>query len=134
MLPENIVVRLEALRDAGTSIRKMVALLSLSRNTVRRYVRRGRPAKRVEPQWHSHAIELFETRCKGNASAVARILATEGVTVTARTVQRLVRAKRLHSTPPPSMESTTSMQTSAAPPKLTELSAHLPSYPTAQTG
>jgi transposase len=101
VLDDETVREIEALRRAGASIRRIVTALRLSRNTVRAYIRRGGPARRrAPPEWFARAVELFEERCKGNASAVARVLRTQGVAVSTRTVQRVLRAARSRPGPP----------------------------------
>jgi transposase len=109
VLAEETVSRLQALRTSGASIRRIVMLLGISRNTARRYLRQGPPQPRIAPEWQERALQLFDTRCKGNASSVARVLRNEGVVVSTRTIQRLVRARRRQATTPPSASDETNM-------------------------
>jgi len=118
MLPINIASELQRLHDSGASIRRIAIALQISRNTIRRYIRNGPPQRPTIPAWHLRALELFEDAdCKGNASAIARVLRAENVHVTSRSVQRVVREKRLSTLPPP------------PPPPMPDQQRHLSSTP-----
>jgi hypothetical protein len=85
-----------------------------ARNTVKRYVRIARgdappPAARprvVDDEVRALALELYLGPCAKNATAVTRELHARGITITPRSVQRVLRSMNEESTPPPPFEST----------------------------
>jgi len=97
-LSDDQIQQLWDLRAAGAGVRRIATALAISRNTVRRYVRRASegsafpPAMPTAPPWHSRAKDLLEL--DPSASAVARALRDEKVFVSARTVQRLAATWR----------------------------------------
>lgn len=82
---------IEQLRAGGASIRRIAILLGISRNTVRRYLRRAH-CPRKPPVWRGRAIELFSA-CR-NGAEVARKLRDEGFAISTRSVQRVVQPAR----------------------------------------
>ena len=86
------------LRASGAGVRRIAVVLGISRNTVRRYLRRRAagsvfpPAAPPPPAWHERAKELLAEGKSARATALA--LQAEGVVVSVRTVQRLAASIR----------------------------------------
>lgn len=97
-LSDHQIQSLWDLRAAGAGARRIAITLAISRNTVRRYLRRGAdgslfPSPMPEaPAWHARAGHMLAD--ESNASAVAVALRAEGVFVSARTVQRFAATWR----------------------------------------
>lgn len=112
MLSENIVSEIRRLSDAGVGSRSIARTMGIARNTVKRYVRIARgdappPAARprvLDEQVRALALELFLGPCARNATAVTRELHARGITITARSVQRVLRSMAKETTPPPALE------------------------------
>lgn len=102
MVEPEVVRQIRALVQKGWGAKRIAAELGVARNTVRRYVRGGegaerqiRPkARRLDEATRAEVVGLFETAAEGNAVVVRDLLADRGTDVTARTVQRLVQARR----------------------------------------
>lgn len=104
-----VVTAIRTLADRGVGKKTIARDLGVSINTVRRYVRRPieagcqrRPtARRLTETWRELARALYAGPAAGNAVVVQRLLATRGLTVSARTVERAVidlrRAQRVAS-------------------------------------
>jgi hypothetical protein len=79
---------------SGASLRKIAVVLGISRNTVRRHVRRAAhgsglpPALDTTPQWRARAREIVAMHGPIMATILAATLRGEGFTVSARSVQR----------------------------------------------
>jgi transposase len=101
-LDPDVLQQLWDLRASGASLRGVAVALGISRNTVRRYVRRAvhgsafpSPAD-VTPVWHARVRELLAEQGPGvRATRLATQLRAEGLVVTARSVQRTLAAWRL---------------------------------------
>lgn len=114
MLSENIVSEIRRLSDAGVGSRSIARTMGIARNTVKRYVRIARgdappPAARprvLDDEVRALALELYMGPCAKNATAVTRELHARGITITPRSVQRVLRSMSKESTPPPPLEST----------------------------
>lgn len=93
MLNEATLSQLDQLVSTGKGIRRIAILLGISRNTVRRYVRptdRQRVNRsRAKPAWHARALEL-QAICS-NAAVITSALHCEGVVVSTRSVQRVIK-------------------------------------------
>ncbi|MBS2016152.1 MAG: hypothetical protein JST00_24940 [Deltaproteobacteria bacterium] len=84
--------------------------MGIARNTVKRYVRIARgdappPAARprvLDDEVRALALELYEGACARNATAVTRELHARGITITARSVQRVLRSMTFASSRVPS--------------------------------
>ena len=102
MLEPEVVRQVRQLAEHGWGSRRISRELGVARNTVKRYLRDGAAAERQErprarllgPALRAEALRLFETEAQGNAVVVRDLLRERGVRVTARTVQRLLRARR----------------------------------------
>jgi transposase len=102
MIEPEVVRQVRMLASGGWGAKRIARALGVARNTVRRYLRGGIEAGRqVRPRrWRldgaarAEAVRLFETTAAGNAVVVTRLLADQGVHVSARTVQRVVAARR----------------------------------------
>lgn len=102
MLEPEVVRHVRELRERGWGSRRIAQELEISRNTVRRYLRGGaraevqeRPrARLIGPALRAEALRLFDGEAQGNAVVVRDLLELRGISVTARTVQRLLRARR----------------------------------------
>lgn len=112
MLSENVVSEIRRLSDAGVGSRSIARTMGIARNTVKRYVRIARgdappPAARprvLDDEVRALALELFVGPCARNATAVTRELHARGITITPRSVQRVLRSMNKESTPPPPLE------------------------------
>ena len=112
MLSENIVSEIRRLSDAGVGSRSIARTMGIARNTVKRYVRIARgdappPAARprvLDDEVRALALELWVGSCARNATTVTRELHARGITITARSVQRVLRSMNKESTPPPAFE------------------------------
>ena len=99
-LSPDLLQHLWDLRSNGTSLRKVAVQLGISRNTVRRYVRRAVhgssfPASyETAPAWHARSREILDARPNIRATTLATELRAEGFVVTARSVQRTLAAWR----------------------------------------
>lgn len=82
------------LRMGGASVRRIAVVLGISRNTVRRHVRRATQGSAFPPPldaaspWRARARELADTQGPIMATVLATTLRGEGFTVSARSVQR----------------------------------------------
>ncbi len=112
MLSENVVSEIRRLSDAGVGSRSIARTMGIARNTVKRYVRIARgdappPAARprvLDDEVRALALELYVGPCASNATAVTRELHARGITITPRSVQRVLRSMKKESTPPPPLE------------------------------
>jgi hypothetical protein len=102
-LAPDLLQQLWDLRMAGASLRKIAVVLGISRNTVRRHVRRAThgsgfpPPLDAPPPWRARAREIVDTHGPIMATILAVTLRAEGYTVSARSVQRelaCLRAER----------------------------------------
>ena len=97
-MSDDQIQKLWDLRGTGAGVRKIALVLTISRNTVRRYLRRATegsawpPPMPEAPPWHARARDMLAHG--PNATAVAVALRAENVFVTARTVQRLAKTWR----------------------------------------
>ena len=88
------------LRAAGASLRKIAVVLGISRNTVRRHVRRAAhgsvfpPPLDATPAWRTRARALAADHGPIMATILAITLRSEGFVVSARSVQRELAALR----------------------------------------
>jgi transposase len=87
------------LRASGASLRRIAVVLGISRNTVRRHVRRASgstfpPPLDATPAWRLRARELVAAHGPVMATVVAATLRAEGHAVSARSVQRELAALR----------------------------------------
>jgi len=98
MVEAEIVRQMRTLAGHGWGSKRIAGELGVARNTVRRYLREGdaaetqvRPAaRRLDDEDRSKAVALFDGAAEGNAVVVQRLLASEGVEASVRTVQRAV--------------------------------------------
>jgi predicted transcriptional regulator len=85
----------------GASLRKIAVVLGISRNTVRRHVRRAThgsgfpPPLDATPAWRTRAREIVAMHGPVMATILAATLRGEGFTVSARSVQRELACLRL---------------------------------------
>lgn len=99
-LSTELLQQLWDLRSNGTSLRTIAVRLAISRNTVRRYVRRAVTGSsfpvtyETAPVWHARAREIMDAREGIRATTLATELRAEGFVVTARSVQRTLAAWR----------------------------------------
>ena len=100
-LAPDVLQHLWDLRSTGASLRGVAISLGISRNTVRRYVRRAvhgsgfPPVIESTPIWHARARELLALHGPAvRATKIATDLRAEGFVVTARSVQRTLAAWR----------------------------------------
>jgi transposase len=94
-----VLQQLWDLRASGASLRKIAVVLGISRNTVRRHVRRATgsvfpPSVDATPAWRTRARELVAEHGPVMATILAATLRSEGFTVSARSVQRELAALR----------------------------------------
>lgn len=100
-LSPDLLQQLWDLRSNNTSLRKIAVQLGISRNTVRRYVRRAVSgsafpvAYESAPAWHARARDIMDARDGIRATTLATELRAEGFVVTARSVQRTLAAWRV---------------------------------------
>jgi transposase len=102
MVEPELIRRMRGLAEHGWGSKRIASQLGVSRNTVRRYLRRGggaevqvRPGRRkLGVQAVGRAIELFEGAAEGNAVVVRDELRRDGVVASVRTVQRVVAGRR----------------------------------------
>ena len=102
MIETNDAVRIVLLREQGLGIRQIMREMSISRNTVRKYVRNGgvveyrstQPRKGVlngEEEWLRKKFFQHD----GNADVIRQeLLSEKGVRVSLRTVERAVKGYR----------------------------------------
>lgn len=82
------------LRATGTSIRRIAVVLGVSRNTVRRYVRRAvhgsgfPPPLDARPAWPAKARAIIALDPALTSRSIAARLRVEGIVVSMRSVQR----------------------------------------------
>ena len=99
-LAPDLLQQLWDLRMGGASLRKIAVVLGISRNTVRRHVRRAThgsgfpPALDATPPWRTRARELVSEHGPVMATILANTLRGEGYTVSARSVQRELASLR----------------------------------------
>ena len=102
MVEPELVRQIRELAARGWGTKRVARELGVARNTVRRYVRAGaeagvqvRPgARRLTPEQVAAAVAWFDGEAEANAVVVRDLLRAEGVTVSTRTVQRLVENRR----------------------------------------
>ncbi len=90
------------LGSRGWGFKSIARGLGISKNTVRRYLRRGgdaekqvRPSARcLDEDQRMLAVELLGGAAEGNAAVVKRLLIEQGVDASLRTVQRAVAEHR----------------------------------------
>ena len=103
MVEPEVVRQLRGLAELGWGPKRIARELGLARNTVRRYLRGGAAAeeqvrprrRRLDGEASARAKQLFTTAAEGNAVVVTDELRKDGVEVSVRTVQRVVRGERL---------------------------------------
>ena len=84
----------------GASVRKIAVVLGISRNTVRRHVRRAThgsafpPPLDAAPAWRARAGELVDMHGPIVATVLASTLRGVGYVVSARSVQRELARRR----------------------------------------
>ncbi len=102
MLEPEIVRQIRALHALGWGSKRIAPAVGASRGAVRRYLRLG-PAAEVQRRPQAQALnaddralaaELLAGPAAGNAVVVQRLLRTEGVEASVRTVQRAVAPTR----------------------------------------
>jgi transposase len=93
-LSPDLLQQLWDLRAAGASLRKVAAVLRISRNTVRRHVRGATHGSAFPPplepprEWPARARALIVADPSLTARAISTRLRTEGLEVSMRSVQR----------------------------------------------
>lgn len=98
MIEPDIIRQIRELAGRGWGSKRIAAELGVARNTVRRYLRGGaaaeaqiRPARRcLDEDGRAEAKQLFTGLAEGNAVVIAGELANRGISVSPRTVQRIV--------------------------------------------
>jgi transposase len=101
MLEPGVVDRIHELSGQGLGIKRIARALRISRNSVRRYLAgatvgfQERPAaRRLDSDTLREVHDLFGTVAEGNAVVVQQELASRGIQVELRTLQRAVAPKR----------------------------------------
>jgi transposase len=101
MLEPGVVDRIHELSGQGLGIKRIARTLRISRNSVRRYLAgatvgfQERPtARRLDSTTLREVHDLFGTVAEGNAVVVQQELASRGIHVELRTLQRAVAPKR----------------------------------------
>jgi hypothetical protein len=102
MIEPDIIRQIRELTARGWGSKRIAAELGVARNTVRRYLRGGaaaeaqvRPARRcLDEDGRAEAKQLFTGLAESNAVVVAGELVRRGITVSPRTVQRVVAELR----------------------------------------
>lgn len=102
VLEPDRVQQIQVLAEMGWGARRIAAELDLARNTVRAYVRGARTTgvqvrpngRKLSPAEAEQARALFRDTAEGNAVVVADLLEKEGLSVSVRTVQRVVEPLR----------------------------------------
>jgi transposase len=101
MLEPGVVDRIHELSGQGLGSKRIARQLRVSRNTVRRYLAgatvgfQQRPgARRLDDHTLREVHDLFGTVAEGNAVVIQQELATRGIHVELRTLQRAVVARR----------------------------------------
>lgn len=101
MVEAEMVEQIRLLGAMGYGTKRIARELGVARNTVRRYLkgtaagRQVRPgARRLPAAVVERACALLQTTAEGNAVVVRDLLATEGVTVALRTLQRALAPAR----------------------------------------
>jgi transposase len=103
MTPTEIRHAVRTLQAQGRSLREISRLLKLSRNTVRRILRRPEPLTAAAVPCDTATRERLETafeRARGNAARIQQLLAEEhGVVLSYSTLTRWIRAAGLRAPP-----------------------------------
>lgn len=102
MVDPEIVKQLRALAELGWGAKRIARELGLARNSVRRYLRGGpgaeqqtRPkARRLDEHQAARAAAMLDGPAEGNATVVKRLLASEDIDVSLRTLQRALAPRR----------------------------------------
>src|SRR5262245_55136897 len=102
MLEPEIVRQIKALSDLGWGTKRIRQQLGVSRNSVRRYLRSDttplvqvRPlARRLDESMRALALALLDGPAQGNAVVVRELLASQGIDVELRTLQRALAPSR----------------------------------------
>jgi transposase len=93
-----VILAIRALADCGVGSKAIARAVGVARNTVRRYLRRSREdegqvrptARRLTEERRLEARTLYDGPADGNAVVVQRLLAERGLTVSVRTIERVV--------------------------------------------
>jgi transposase len=101
MLEPEVVDRIRELSGQGLGSKRIARVLGVSRNSVRRYLAAAtvgfqeRPAaRRLDSATLREVHDLFSTVAEGNAVVIPQELASRGIHVELRTLQRAVAAQR----------------------------------------
>jgi transposase len=102
MIEPELVRQIRELARVGWGAKRIAKTLGVARNTIRRYLRGGaeaesqqRPlARRLDPTAMAEALRLYQGPAAGNAVVTRRLLRERGITVSLRTLQRVLAPQR----------------------------------------